>query len=157
MSCICGTGKYSVVSSQFISHCNANTVINTKCMQVRQTTYFSPCKIIRLTIQKFIFLFSYFCNTGLIRIKNDVNFNKWDEIHLSGVECQGDMAGNIIQQLLTSQTSYGQTQINFRLTNTYIHIVNVKCEHLLCLKSVVVCDTEGSHIMNMRIAIFWDV
>jgi len=60
-------------------------------------------------------------------IKRDVNLNKWEEIHLSGVENQGDMAGNIIQQLLASQTSYGQIQTNFRLTNTHIYVcvVNV--------------------------------
>ena len=82
MSCFCSTGTYSVMMSQFISHCNATTVINTKWMQFRQTTYFFLCKIIRLTIQKFICLFSYFCVTGLMMIKGDVNLNKWDEIHL---------------------------------------------------------------------------
>ena len=67
-------------------------------------------------------------------IKRGVNLNKWEEIHLSGVENQGDMAGNLIQQLLASQTSYGQIQTNFRLTNTYIYIyiyiyvnVNIFC------------------------------
>ena len=55
-------------------------------------------------------------------IKRDVNLNKWEKTHLSGVENQGDMAGNLIQQLLASQTSYGQIQINFKLTNIYIYI-----------------------------------
>ena len=32
-----------------------------------------------------------------------------------------------------------------------------QCEHVLCLKSAVVSDTEGYHTMNMRTAIFWDV
>jgi len=60
-------------------------------------------------------------------IKREVNLNKWEEIHHSGVENQRDMAGNIIQQLLASQTSYSQIQINFRLTNThiYMYVVNV--------------------------------
>ena len=93
-------------------------------------------------------------------IKRDVNLNKWEEMHLSGVENQGDMASNIIEQLLGSQTTYGRERERER-----------ERERVCVCVCVCVCGGGGVNViifcvlnrllslilMNMRIAFFWDV